>query len=118
MSLDHTEMAIKMNSGVAFTSLDIITSTTKEFPDAPTSANGMTKNDHSHITSELIVFYFLLSLLSNYFQHLSRHSGTWQVYSDTGVLKTLEMQNNHTMELACDKSSEKVFSECKRKIWF
>ncbi|KAH0507818.1 T-cell surface protein tactile [Microtus ochrogaster] len=47
MQLDH----IEMNLGVAFTSLDVISSTTRGFPDVATTARGMTKNDHNYITS-------------------------------------------------------------------
>lgn len=75
MQLDHMEMAVKMNSGVAFTSLDVVSSTTKEFPDVATTARGMTKNDHNYITSELS--FILCSVFSGIiFQGLSRHSDT------------------------------------------
>lgn len=75
MQLDHMEMAVKMNSGVAFTSLDVISSTTKESPDVATTTRGMTKNDHNYITSELS--FILCSVYSGIiFQGLSRHSDT------------------------------------------
>lgn len=75
MQLDHMEMAVKMNSGVAFTSLDVVSSTTKEFTDVATTARGMTKNDHNYITSELS--FILCSVFSGIiFQGLSRHSDT------------------------------------------
>lgn len=88
MQLDHIEMAVKMNSGVAFTSLDVVSSTTKGFPDVATTARGMTKNDHNYITSELsFILCFVYSEII--FQSLSRHSGTCWVYRDTGILKIM-----------------------------
>lgn len=75
MQLDHIEMDVKMNSGVAFTSLDVISRTTKEFPDVATTARGMTQNDHNYITSELsFILCFVYSGII--FQSLSRHSDT------------------------------------------
>jgi hypothetical protein len=53
MSLDLIEMSVKINSSVVFTSLDTIISTTTEFPNVLTTANGTTKIDHGPITSEL-----------------------------------------------------------------
>ena len=67
MSLDLIEMTVKINSGVALTSLDSIISTTSEFPDVLTTANGTTNSDQGPITSESFLFYFMFCLLSKYF---------------------------------------------------
>lgn len=81
-------MAVKINSGVAFTSLDVVFITTKEFTDVPTMARGMTENDHNYITSELsFILCFVYSEII--FQSLSRHSDTCWVYRDTGILKIM-----------------------------
>lgn len=57
-------MAVKMNLHVAFTSPDVITSTTNKLPDVPITAKGTTENEYSHITSELFVFCLMFYLLS------------------------------------------------------
>ncbi|XP_036059983.1 T-cell surface protein tactile [Onychomys torridus] len=51
VSLIRREMHTSAPSEASLAPHDVITSTTKDFPDVLTSANGMTENDHSHITS-------------------------------------------------------------------
>ena len=81
MSLDLIEMTVKINSGVAFTSLDSIISTTSEFPDVLTTANGTTKSDHGPITSESVSLLFYVLFTQQIFLNTFQDTPALAVYT-------------------------------------
>jgi hypothetical protein len=71
-------MTIRINSDIPFISLDdVFTSTTREFSEVPTTANGATKNNHNHITSESLVFgggFYILFIHQVFIEYLTRYA--------------------------------------------